>query len=46
MEVVLPLDTMAARQKCPPQKAIEQVLKAFNFLHEEGLVHGGKAQNQ
>lgn len=39
-EVVLPLDSMSIQQKCPPHKAIEQVLRGFDFLHNEGLVHG------
>lgn len=44
MEVVLPLDGMSIREKCPTRKTIEQLLRGFNFLHTEGLIHGGKTK--
>lgn len=43
-EVVLPLGTMFLRQKLESRLLIEQLLKGFEFLHSEGVVHGGEAQ--
>lgn len=40
-EVVVPLNELGIRQRCSPQKAIEQLMGGFAFLHQEGLAHGG-----
>lgn len=43
-EVVLPLDNMSVRQNCSPRQVIKQLMMGFNFLHREGVVHGGKTK--
>lgn len=43
-EVVSPLSEPEARKQCAPE-AICQIIEGFAFLHEEGIVHGGKTNN-
>ena len=40
-EVVSPLNDPGVRQYCSFE-AVRQIVEGFAFLHEEGIVHGGK----
>ena len=43
-EVISPLSDPDARQQCSFE-AVRQIIEGFAFLHEEGIVHGGKVHS-